>query len=141
SISSIARLTDMGIEPYMIASSLVGIMAQRLMRKICPYCKKAYTPSVLDQDLLHGEADKLYKGKGCHACNQTGYKGRIAIHELLPVDRAIKRMVSEKRQIEDIYDYANKELHFQTLLESAEQLVLQGITTTEELLKLTYYVN
>ena len=140
-ISSIVRLADMGVEPYMTANSLVGVMAQRLMRKVCPHCKKSYDPSDLEQKLLHNRATTLYKGEGCHACNYTGYKGRIAIHEVLPIDRTVKRMISEKQPIDNIYRYAQEELHFQTLVQSAEELVLQGITTTDELYKLTYFVN
>lgn len=103
--------------------------------------QKAHEPSDLEQKLLHNQATTLYKGEGCHACNYTGYKGRIAIHEVLPVDRAIKRMISEKQPIGNVYKYAQKELNFQTLVQSGEKLVLQGITTTDELYKLTYYVN
>lgn len=140
-ISSIVRLEDMGIEPYMVANSIVGLVAQRLVRKICPYCKEEYTPDEEESLAMHGQAERLWRGRGCPACNNTGYKGRTAVHEVVSIDGAIKRMIAEQHPIEEIYDYAREKQNFKTLLEGAEELVLQGVTTVEELLKLAYYMD
>ncbi len=139
-ISTIARLEDMGVDPYLIASSLNGVVAQRLVRKICPNCKKAYTPSENELRLLNSNTVKLYKGEGCHICNFTGYKGRQSIHEIVIIDKEIVKMISAKKPIEDIYDYATTKLHMQTLFDSMKELVTGGISTIEELLKLSYNV-
>ncbi len=139
-ISTIARLGDMGVDPYLIASSLNGVVAQRLVRKICPNCKKSYTPSENELRLLNSNTDKLYRGEGCHICNFTGYKGRQSIHEIVIIDKEIVKMISAKKPIEDIYEYATTKLHMQTLFDSMKELVIGGISTTEELLKLSYNV-
>lgn len=139
-ISTIARLGDMGVDLYLIASSLNGVVAQRLVRKICPNCKKSYTPSENELRLLNSNTDKLYRGEGCHICNFTGYKGRQSIHEIVIIDKEIVKMISAKKPIEDIYEYATTKLHMQTLFDSMKELVIGGISTTEELLKLSYNV-
>lgn len=139
-ISTIARLQDMGVDPYLIASSLNGVVAQRLVRKICPNCKKAYTPSENELRLLNINTDKLYKGEGCHICNNTGYKGRQSIHEIVVVDKEIVKMISARTPIENIYDYAVTKLNMKTLFDSMKELVIAGVSTTEELLKLSYNV-
>lgn len=139
-ISTIVRLHDMGVEPYLLANSLAGIVAQRLVRKICPNCKKAYTPDAQER-LLCGDVDTLYRGEGCHMCNNTGYRGRIAIHEVVAVDREIRTMIARRDPIEAIYRYAAQTLRYRTLRDRMNELVQQGVTTTEELLKLTYTVD
>ena len=130
----------MGVDPYLISSSLNGVVAQRLVRKICPNCKKSYTPSENELCLLNSNTDKLYKGEGCHICNFTGYKGRQSIHEIVIIDEEIVKMISAKKPIEDIYEYATAKLHMHTLFDSMKELVTGGISTTEELLKLSYNV-
>lgn len=140
-ISSIVRLEDMGIEPYLVANSLVGLVAQRLMRLTCPHCKETYSPNEQEIKQLGTDPGTLTRGKGCPACNNTGYHGRIAIHEVVAVDRAIRRMISDKMPIDDIYAYARETQKFTNLIEEAKELVLSGITTTGELTRLTYYVD
>lgn len=139
-VSTIARLEDMGVDPYLIASSLNGVVAQRLVRKICPNCKKEYTPSTNELRLLGENVPKLYKGEGCHVCNYTGYKGRQSIHEILIVDKEIVKMISAHAPVEQIYDYAVEKLEMKTLFSSMKELVKNGVSTTEELLKLSYNV-
>ncbi len=139
-VSTIARLTDMGVDPYMIASSLNGVVAQRLIRKICPNCKKAYSPSQNELSLLKTDVERLYKGEGCHLCNFTGYKGRQSIHEIIIVDKEIVRMISAKTPIEEIFQYAVTKTNMTTLFNSMAELVVKGISTTDELLKLSYNV-
>ena len=140
--SSVIRLRDMGLAPYMISSSLVGIVAQRLMRKICPECKAEREAEAGEKKLLSQPADKPLKicyGKGCPSCNGTGYRGRIAIHEVLSVDRRIREMIMDEATAEEIGDYAIREQGMKTLKSSGEKLVLEGITTLEELMKVSYH--
>lgn len=139
-ISSIVRLEDMGLEPYLVANSVVGLVAQRLVRRICPHCKTEYVPTEQECQLFPDERpDKLWRGTGCPACNNTGYKGRIAVHEVVAIDKTIRRMISARSPVEDIYIYAREQQHFTNLVEEARGLVQSGITTSEELLRLTYY--
>lgn len=140
-VSAIVRLEDMGVEPYMVANSLTGVVAQRLVKKICPNCKEAYETSEIDRELLGHEVTTLYRGKGCHLCNNTGYKGRIAIHEILAIDKKIRTMISRKEAIEDIYAYVEESQKVIPLRKSVEKLTRQGVTTMEEYLKLSYYVD
>ena len=140
-VSAIVRLEDMGVEPYMVANSLTGVVAQRLVKKICANCKEAYETSEIDKELLGHEVTTLYRGKGCHLCNNTGYKGRIAIHEILAIDKKIRTMISRKEAIEDIYAYVEEAQRVIPLRKSVGNLTRRGITTMEEYLKLSYYVD
>lgn len=134
-ISSIVRIEDMGVAPYLVANSVVGIVAQRLVRKVCPNCACEYEPDIIEREAIGPDIPKIMKGKGCHMCNNTGYKGRIAIHEMVIIDRAMKRMITDKAPVDDIYDYAINEQGMKTLEQSALDLVKDGITTVEEMLK------
>lgn len=138
-VSSVVRLVDMGMEPYMIASALTGVVAQRLMRKVCPHC--GVRENVLEEERAFLPADINYVNRaiGCNRCNNTGYHGRIAIHEILSIDSAVRRMIIQGASVEEIAEYALKEQDMHTLKEQAVELVRQGITTTEELLKIAYY--
>lgn len=140
-VSAIVRLQDMGIEPYMVANSLVGVVAQRLVRKICPHCKEAYRASAEEQEVLGEEVTTLYRGKGCHLCNNTGYKGREAVHEIILIDKEVRRMIANKEEIDVIYAYMQKEQNVKTLKDSAVALVKEGITSMEELNKITYFLD
>lgn len=138
SASTVSRLTDMGIEPYLVSSSVVGVVAQRLVRKICSNCRIEYNPSHAEMDLLNVRDDAvLYKGEGCSVCNHTGYKGRTSIHEILLMNREIREIVDHKGTIDEIRLAAAKHGTI-TLQESCINLVKKGITTTDELLKVTY---
>lgn len=137
--ATIVRLIDMGMEPYMIASSVMGIVAQRLMRKVCPHCSVEEAPTVEEQLLLDKDVDKVRHSKGCSQCNYTGYNGRIAIHEILIMDNTLRRMVADKASTEEIVEYAVEHRGLKTLKEKGMDLVRQGITTPEELMKIAYY--
>jgi type IV pilus assembly protein PilB len=139
-VSAIVRLEDMGVEPYMVANSLTGVMAQRLVKKICPNCREAYEASDIEKSLLGMEVSRLYRGRGCHQCNETGYKGRTAIHEILAIDKTIRTMVSKRQPIEDIYTYVEEGKRLTPLRESVAKLTAEGVTSMEEFLKLSYYV-
>ncbi|MDI9476736.1 MAG: ATPase, T2SS/T4P/T4SS family [Bacillota bacterium] len=140
--SSITRLVNMGVEPYLVSSSVVGITAQRLVKRICDNCKSGYIADELEKKAL-GAKDTaevmVYRGKGCNLCNNTGYKGRVAIHEILPITREIRILIDKSASIDDIREEAKKQ-NFVSLRESCTQLVKEGVTTIEELLRITYSV-
>ncbi|MFY9380301.1 MAG: ATPase, T2SS/T4P/T4SS family [Acutalibacteraceae bacterium] len=134
-ISSIVRIEDMGVAPYLVANSVVGIVAQRLVRKVCPNCAYEYEPDIVERETIGPDIHKIVKGKGCHMCNNTGYKGRVAIHEIVIIDRVMKRMITDRAPVDDIYDYAINEQGMKTLEQCALDLVKDGVTTVEEMLK------
>lgn len=109
--SSIVRLEDMGVENYLIANSLVGLVAQRLMRKVCPNCSQEMDTTAEEQKLLGSEVKKIRRGRGCGQCNNTGYRGRIAIHEVIAMDSKLRHMISDHASMEEIVAYA-KANHF-----------------------------
>lgn len=136
--SSVTRLIDMGIESFLVASSLVGVVAQRLVRNICPRCKTAYRPSHSEMMMLDmKEPQSLYKGEGCPYCNYSGYKGRSGIHEILAVTKEIRDLISRHATLDQLQQMAVRQ-GTQTLRQSCIDLVLEGVTTIEELLKVTY---
>ena len=135
-LSSIVRLEDMGVEPYLVANSVVGIVAQRLMRKVCPNCREEYVPDSVECEAIGGHPASVVRGKGCHMCNNTGYKGRIAIHEIVIIDKKMRRMIADKVPMDDITNYAITEQGMKTLKMSAYELVEQKVTSVEEMLKI-----
>ena len=137
--SSVSRLEDMGLQPYMVANSLVGIIAQRLMRKVCPECSEEYEASQEEAEMLGRPRLKIRRAKGCPLCNYTGYKGRIAIHEILVTDKDIRKMITDGASAEELAEYAIEYQNMKTLKDCAVQLVEEGVTTIEELLKVAYY--
>ncbi|MCS7201191.1 MAG: type II secretion system ATPase GspE [Dictyoglomus sp.] len=140
--STITRLIDMGIEPFLISSSLLGAVAQRLVRKICPNCKTSYEPTSEELEILesHLHIDvkniTLYKGKGCSNCNNRGYKGRTAIHEVMVIDDDIRELILKKVSKETIREAARRK-GMNTLREDGLFKVLEGITTIEEVMRVT----
>ncbi|MDD2979635.1 MAG: GspE/PulE family protein [Hespellia sp.] len=138
--SSVARLIDMGMQPYMVANSLVGIIAQRLMRKVCPECGEEIGATVEEAEMLGCEPGIIIKkAKGCPVYNYTGYRGRIAIHEILLINKEIRKMITDGASAEELAQYAIHHQSMRTLKECAVDMVLQGVTTIEELLKVAYY--
>lgn len=136
--SSIVRLQDMGVETYLVANSLVGMVAQRLMRKVCPNCRQEIETTPEERKLLGQDVVKISRGRGCAQCNHTGYRGRIAIHEIITVDSMLRRMISSQASMEEIVAYAKENQNMRTLRDSALQMVREGISTPEELLKVAY---
>ncbi len=140
-ISAIVRLEDMGVERYLLSSALVGVVAQRLMRKICPECRTIYTPTSGEQIIIQGKGfGILYTGEGCKKCNQTGYLGRIGVHEVVKVDSGVREMILKDYSMEEISVYLNKSQGFQPLEANARALVNSGETTLEEYFKVQYSV-
>jgi type IV pilus assembly protein PilB len=137
SISTITRLSDMGIEPFLVASSLAGVVSQRLIRRVCQDCQTVQEPTQRELDIFKRKGldiTQIVRGKGCGTCNMTGYKGRIAIHEILVIDEDIRRMIMNNRPMSEIKEFAiQKETIF--LIDDGLLKVKQGLTTTEEVLK------
>ena len=135
--SSLTRLIDMGLEPFLISSSVILIVAQRLVRKICPKCKEEYSPSQAAlKDLGLDPSTKFFRGKGCAACKNSGFLGRIGIFEILVLDELIRKMVEEKKSADAIKKKAI-ELGMKTLREDGLEKARQGKTTIEEILRVT----
>ena len=137
-VSSIVRLEDMGVETYLVANSLVGLVAQRLLRKVCPNCAKEVETTEQERLFLGEDVKIVRKGMGCSHCNNTGYKGRIAVHEILAIDNTVRRMIVNHNSVEEISAYAREHQHMRTLKESGLILVKEGMTTPEELMKISY---
>ena len=137
---AVTRLVDMGVEPFLVSSSTAGIVAQRLVRRICPKCKYAYKPpKTLLADLGIDSKEKqvqFFRGKGCRQCKESGYKGRIAVFELLILDDNIREMVLEKESTMKIKKYA-LENGFKTLRHDGLLKALKGITSIEEVMRVT----
>ncbi|MGB4984755.1 MAG: GspE/PulE family protein [Erysipelotrichaceae bacterium] len=131
-VSSVARLYNMGVEHYLIASSLIGVVAQRLVKKVCPHCKEEYLSTSEDRKIVPN-AYRLTRGKGCPACNHTGYLGRIAVHEILEIDKNVRSMIENKAPSEDIYHYLQDNNLLVSISEEIKELVINGVTTIDEL--------
>ncbi len=133
--SAVTRLADMGIEPFLIASALEGVIAQRLVRRICEDCKEAYKPTVTElEELGLKDGDyTFYRGKGCDACLGTGYKGRIGIFEVLEIDDDLKSLIIKTQDAGPIRRRA-KEKGFFTMMEDGIRKVMKGITTPQEVI-------
>ena len=137
-IGTVTRLQDMGIAPFLISSTVLGIVAQRLVRKICPNCQEEYISDEREKKILGiGSKVTLKKGKGCSICNNTGYKGRTAIFEILEVDKEIRELI-DNGATEGLIVEKAKEKGTSFLREDCRDKVLQGITTVEEMLRVTY---
>lgn len=137
---SLTRLVDMGVEPFLVASSLVVVTAQRLCRKICQYCKEeANIPSdVLKRlDLTIPSNKKILQGKGCDRCRQTGYSGRTCITEILQIDDQVRNLLLEGKSSDVIKDYACSKQGMETLWDDALDKWTSGVTTLEEVLRVT----
>ena len=138
-VSSVVRLADMGVDRYLIANSLVGLVAQRLIRKVCPHCAREAAVTPQEQALLGRDIRTVRRGAGCMHCNGTGYRGRVAVHEIVAVDRSIRRMISRGAEAEEIEAYAREHQGMKSLREKGLELVREGVTTPEELLRIAYY--
>jgi type IV pilus assembly protein PilB len=138
SASTVTRLIDMGIEPFLVSVSLVGVVAQRLIRRICPQCKAPKDANFAEQMLLNLDGPhKIYSGVGCPNCNNTGYKGRIAVHEILVMNKELRNLVDTNANAEQIRQVASK-YGTKTLKDSCIELVLNGISTVEEMIRVAY---
>ncbi len=140
SAGAITRLLDMGVEPYLAASSIIGIVAQRLLRRNCSFCSK---PDELSNSMFtslkFNEADlkgaRIKRGTGCEKCGGTGYRGRRGLFELLVVDEKIRQLTIDRSSAGDIKAHAVEHMGMRTLLEDGRRAVLAGLTTPEEVLR------
>ena len=138
--STVARLVDMGIQPFLVASSVNGIIAQRLVRKVCGRCAQPYEASKEEKELLDIDENEhliINKGKGCPACSGTGYKGRIGIYEILEIDRDIREAITANKNTDYIKDLAVKN-GMKTLKRACIEHVVNGITSMDEYLRVAY---
>jgi len=139
--SAVSRLIDIGVKPFLVASSVRAIMAQRLVRKICKHCKEEYSPTDTEFSLLGPAAEQvrqaqLYRGAGCAECNATGYRGRIGIFEICMVNQELQNMIFERLSSSELRAKA-RELGMRTLREDGLRKVVAGSTTLEEVLRVT----
>ena len=134
SIATLDRLLDIGVEPYLTTSALKGVVAQRLVKKVCPSCKKAYTPTPDEFELIGMEPKEgvqFYKGEGCPNCYHTGYLGRTGVFEILLVNHKIRNLIMKHAGRDELLEAATED-GFLPLAERARQLVLEGVTTVTE---------
>lgn len=139
-VGTLNRMADMGVESYLIADSMVGVIAQRLVRKLCPHCKKPHMATAEEKKLLRLPPDKekeIYEPGGCHFCNQTGYFGRIGVFEMMEVNDDMRKLISANASTEALTEAARR-TGMHTLRENAVQYVLDGVTSVEEMLRASY---
>lgn len=137
SIGTVTRLLDMGVEPFLLAATLSGIVAQRLVRKVCRDCVEEQEPSKREVEIFARRGmkiDKIHRGKGCPSCNMTGYKGRLALHEVLVISDDMRRVIMNGDSFQNLREIAvkNKTIF---LIDDGLLKVKQGLTTTEEVLR------
>lgn len=135
-VGAVSRLMDMGIENYLLSDALMGILSQRLIRKVCPDCCQTYIPSKSELDAIGLTPKKSYRWSrpvGCIKCNYTGYNGRTAIHEVLTLDKGIRKLILDGATSDEIYTYAIKH-GFRPLYQACIELLNSGITTFEEII-------
>ncbi|MFA4016069.1 MAG: hypothetical protein RUDDFDWM_001170 [Candidatus Fervidibacterota bacterium] len=140
--STVTRLVDMGVEPYIIGACLIGVLAQRLVRRICKQCKVEYEPT--EEELLsvginpsQAKGLKLYRGTGCSNCHNTGYRGRIGVYELMVIDSELREAISKGANASELRQLAIQK-GMRTLIQDAREKMLKGITTPEEVARVVY---
>ena len=136
---AIARLRDMGVEPFLLSSSLIGLLAQRLVRNLCPECKDPYKPDATERQLLGlpetGETPDIYHAVGCPACRHTGFQGRSGIYELIEIDEKLRAMIHDGESEQKIEQYARS--RSRSIRQHSQFKVLNGETTISEILRVT----
>lgn len=139
-VATIARLADMGVDNYLLAAAIAGVISQRLLRKICPNCKTTYNPQPYECEMLGIPSDQervFYKGRGCSLCDYSGYKGRLPVFEILVIDKKHRDMISRRTPIEKIKQYS-KEVGMITLMDECIKLLDSGLTTVDEAIRVSY---
>ena len=140
--STITRLIDMGVEPYLIADATVGIIAQRLVRRLCKNCKRPKNPDEEEKKLLGITSDEpitIYEPCGCHLCDNTGYRGRIGVYEIMEISHDLKNIIAEGANADEIKEAALKD-GMKTLRMKAREYVLDGITSASEMKKVSFEI-
>ena len=137
-IGAISRLRDMGVEPFLLSTSLIGLMAQRLVRSLCPHCKQPYEADAVEREQLaiqHAEPVILYRDVGCPQCRHTGFQGRSGIHEIIEIDSTLESMVHDNSSEQIMETHARKSSP--GIMQSGRNKVLAGVTTLREVLRVT----
>ncbi len=135
--SAVTRLIDIGVEPYLLAPTVLAVVGQRLVRKLCPECKEAYRPTTKDLGSVKLNADTIYRAAGCPACNNTGYRGRTLIAEIMSSSEELKSLITHTVSYQNMRETARK-LGMTTLYESGLKKVEKGITSLEEVMSVTF---
>jgi len=139
---AVPRMNNLGIPPFLINASIIGVMAQRLLRRLCQHCKQSYTPTEEELELIrgafnreeHGEKLLMYRGRGCKFCNHLGYSGRTGVFEIMPMSNEMRALVMRSTAIHEVKRLARHQ-GMKTLWESGVKKVLRGATSLEELLR------
>ncbi len=137
-VGAVTRLVDMGVEPFLIASSLIGVLAQRLVRRLCPHCKQVHQPDETERELLginQGDGVEIYTAKGCVECDHIGYSGRLGIYELVPINEGIRKLIHDQASEDDLLRHARKSS--KSLLQNGFDRVRMGETTVDEVFRVT----
>ncbi|MDE5891605.1 MAG: Flp pilus assembly complex ATPase component TadA, partial [Acetatifactor sp.] len=140
SASTITRLEDMGIESYLIADSVIGVIAQRLVRRLCKDCKRSVLATADQKELMGCNMDEsimIYEPCGCSKCDNTGYKGRIGVYEIMKMSPRLKTIISKRQGVDAIKEQALQEGMY-TLRMSATEYVLDGTTSFDEMVKVSF---
>src|SRR5579883_2265126 len=138
---AVTRLLDMGVEPYLVASSLIGAVAQRLVRRVCPFCAEPYMPeketlAAIGLSPKDWSGDTPFRrGRGCDKCMRTGYKGRVGLYEMFVMDEVLRRMTVDRASSTELKDQAIRDQDMRTLLGDGQLAALEGKTTPEEVLR------
>lgn len=137
-VGAITRLQDMGVEPFLLASSVIGVLAQRLVRTLCPECKRADSPDRAEREFLRLDADEpatLYRTEGCAHCKHTGYRGRLGLYELVPISEAMQVAIHDQAGERALEKLARE--HSQDMISDGIDKVRQGLTTIEEVMRVS----
>ncbi len=135
--SAVTRLIDIGVEPFLLAPTILVVVGQRLVRKLCPECKEAYKPTAKELGSVKLNAETIYRAKGCPACNNTGYRGRTLVAEIMSTSEDIKSLITQNVSYQKMRDLARK-LGMTTLYESGLKKVEKGVTSLEEVMTVTF---
>ncbi|HEY5646475.1 MAG TPA: ATPase, T2SS/T4P/T4SS family, partial [Pseudomonadales bacterium] len=134
-VGAVTRLIDMGVEPFLLSSSLVGMLAQRLVRVLCDECKVARPANASEAAFLRQTAATVYEPKGCEACQGSGYRGRTGIYELVVVDDSMRQLIHDRASEQELTGYARRKAP--SIRDDAVVKILQGVTSVQEVLKVT----
>jgi len=138
-IGAVTRLQDMGIEPFLLSSSLIAVMAQRLVRLLCADCREGYSASVAELELLGVDSEgadiSLNRAKGCEHCNHSGYRGRTGIYELIEIDDSLRLMIHGGASEQEMLESARQ--RYPAISQDGRRRVLDGETSLEEVLRVT----
>ena len=134
-VGAVTRLMDMGVEPFLLSSSLVGVLAQRLVRTLCPHCRESRPASTAELAFLQESKAVVYDAVGCEACSHTGYRGRTGIYEMLEVDDNIRQLIHDRASEQELTRYARE--RSPSIREDGKSKVLSGVTTINEVMRVS----